>query len=116
MHQNQQLAPLNFGVFSFLLVQVFSVAMNGGGKKKSTEEMWACFCRLFYFFSLAYKISFFKELSLQSAVLKFSFLVENLHTVMQYSSPGKIFMAYVNEIRPAPGGIDRMLRRKLTVY
>lgn len=51
-----------------------------------------------------------------SAVLKFSFLVENLHTVMQYSSPGKIFMAYVNEIRPAPGGIDRMLRRKLTVY
>lgn len=51
-----------------------------------------------------------------SAVLKFSFLVENLHKVMQYPSPGKILMAYVNEIRPAPGGIDRMLRRKLTVY
>lgn len=51
-----------------------------------------------------------------SAVLMFSCLVENLHMVMQYSSPGKILMAYVNEIRPAPGGIDRMLRRKLTVY
>lgn len=71
---------------------------------------------LLYSFFLAYKISCFKEPSLMSAVLKFSFLVENLHTVMQYSSPGKIFVAYVNEIRPAPGGIDRMLRRKLTVY
>lgn len=76
--------------------------------KKCTSVLAAVF--------LSYKISFLKELCLMSAVLKFSFLVENLHKVMQYPSPGKILMAYVNEIRPAPGGIDRMLRRKLTVY
>lgn len=121
MYQNKQMALLDFCMFSFLLVQIFSVFMNRKVcwgffvclKKKRMLAYW-----LLYSFFLPCKILFFffKEMSLMSAVLKFSFLVENLHTVMQYFSPGKIFMAYVNEIRPAPSGIDRMLKRKLTVY
>lgn len=78
--------------------------------------MYASLPAALFFFPCLQDFFFFKEPSLMSAVLKFSFLVGNLHMVMQYSSPGKIFMAYVNEIRPAPCGIDRMLRRKLTVY
>lgn len=124
MHQDKQREALNFCMFSFLLLQVFTV---------STNRKLLCFflffflrvqkkcrlaCWLLYFFFLAYKICYFFLKSQVSRVLSSSSVswLKNLHTVMQYSSPGKIFMAYVNEIRPAPGGIDRMLSRKLTVY
>lgn len=79
------LLPSAFFSFSFWCRYLLSLGTENVKTKRCKKKYLLTYC-LFYSFFFPYKIYcgdfFLRELSLMSAVLKFSFLVENLHTVM----------------------------------
>lgn len=85
MYQNKKDGTAALLHIFFFLVQIFTVLMNRKCLKKVQKKCLLTYCLLYPFF-LPYKICcgdfFLRQLSLMSAVFKFSLLVENLHTVM----------------------------------